>query len=221
MRILIAEDEPFVANSIASSLQAVGFVTDVVHDGEVAWFRGSTETYSAIILDLGLPRLDGISILKRWRAEGIQTPVLVLSARGTWAERVDGIDSGADDYLPKPYQMQEVVARLRALLRRAGGHSQSVLSAGNVEVDLKSRIVSVGGLMIHLTPLEFRLVHHLVIQPVGALAAGGRILSRLQDVSRPGNLLRGGAEDTVDDRDMGWMNQQHAAETIGASPLRG
>jgi DNA-binding response OmpR family regulator len=162
MRILIAEDEAFVANSIASSLQAVGFIVDVVHDGEEAWFRGSTETYAAIILDLGLPTLDGISILKRWRAEGIQTPVLVLSARGTWAERVDGIDSGADDYLPKPYQMQEVVARLRALLRRAGGHSQSVLTAGKVEVDLKARIVSVGGAMIQLTPLEFRLVHHLV-----------------------------------------------------------
>lgn len=162
MRILIAEDEAFVANSIASSLQAVGFIVDVVHDGEEAWFRGSTETYAAIILDLGLPTLDGISILKRWRAEGIQTPVLVLSARGTWAERVDGIDSGADDYLPKPYQMQEVVARLRALLRRAGGHSQSVLTAGKVEVDLKARIVSVSGAMIQLTPLEFRLVHHLV-----------------------------------------------------------
>ena len=162
MRILIAEDEAFVANSLASSLQAVGFVTDVVRDGEEAWFRGSTEPYAAIVLDLGLPNLDGISILKRWRAEGIQTPVLVLSARGTWAERVDGIDSGADDYLPKPYQIQEVVARLRALLRRAGGHSQSVLSLGKVEVDLKARIVSVAGSMIQLTPLEFRLVHHLV-----------------------------------------------------------
>lgn len=162
MRILIAEDEPFVASSIASSLQAVGYIVDVVHDGEEAWFRGSTENYAAIILDLGLPKLDGISILKRWRSEGIQTPVLVVSARGTWAERVDGIDSGADDYLPKPYQMQEVVARLRALLRRAGGHSQSILTAGKVEVDLKSRIVSVGGAMIQLTPLEFRLVHHLV-----------------------------------------------------------
>lgn len=162
MRILIAEDEPFVASSISSSLQAVGFVTDVVHDGEEAWFRGSTETYAAIILDLGLPKLDGISILKRWRAEGIQIPVLVLSARGSWAERVDGIDSGADDYLPKPYQMQEVVARLRALLRRAGGHSQSILTAGKVEVDLKARIVSVAGTMIQLTPLEFRLMHHLV-----------------------------------------------------------
>ncbi|MEO6607883.1 MAG: response regulator transcription factor [Aestuariivirga sp.] len=162
MRILIAEDEPFVASSIASSLQAVGYIVDVVHDGEEAWFRGSTENYAAVILDLGLPKLDGISILKRWRSEGIQTPVLVVSARGTWAERVDGIDSGADDYLPKPYQMQEVVARLRALLRRAGGHSQSILTAGKVEVDLKSRIVSVGGAMIQLTPLEFRLVHHLV-----------------------------------------------------------
>ena len=150
-----------MAKSLSTSLQANGFLVDVVHDGEEAWFRGSTESYSAIILDLGLPKLDGISILKRWRAEGIQTPVLVLSARGTWAERVDGIDSGADDYLPKPYQMQEVVARLRALLRRAVGHSQSLIKAGPVDVDVNARLVSVNGTMINLTPLEFRLVHHL------------------------------------------------------------
>ncbi len=161
MRILIAEDEVYVANSVASSLQTFGFLTDVVHDGETAWFRGSTENYAAIILDLGLPGLDGISVLKRWRAEGVQTPVLVLSARGSWAERVDGIDSGADDYLPKPYQIQEVVARLRALVRRAGGHSQSLITVGKVEIDLKARTVSVNSTIVQLTPLEFRLVHHL------------------------------------------------------------
>lgn len=161
MRVLIAEDEIYVANSVATSLQTFGFVTEVVHDGETAWFRGSTENYAAIVLDLGLPGLDGISVLKRWRAEGVETPVLVLSARGSWAERVDGIDSGADDYLPKPYQIQEVVARLRALLRRAGGHSQSVINVGKIEIDLKARLVSVDGRMVQLTPLEYRLINHL------------------------------------------------------------
>jgi two-component system, OmpR family, response regulator len=164
MRILIAEDEQIVANNIARTLQSFGYVSDIVDNGEDAWFRGSTENYSAIVLDLGLPKLDGITILKRWRAEGIVTPIVILSARGTWAERVEGIDSGADDYLPKPFQMQELVSRLRALMRRAGGHAQSVITAGPVQVDLRSRLITVNGIAANLTPLEFRLVHHLVME---------------------------------------------------------
>ena len=164
MRILIAEDEKIVAQNIAASVQALGFTADVVHDGTEAWFRGSTETYAAIILDLGLPSLDGISILKRWRAEGINVPVVVLSARGSWAERVDGIDSGADDYLPKPFQVQELVSRLRALLRRSNGHAQSAIDLGNLQIDLRTRLISVAGAIINLTPLEFRLVHFLALK---------------------------------------------------------
>jgi two-component system, OmpR family, response regulator len=173
MRILIAEDEPLVAKNIASMLRSSGYAPEIAADGEEAWFKGSTETYAAIVLDLGLPKLDGLSVLKRWRAEGINTPVVVLSARGSWSERVDGIDSGADDYLPKPFQMQELVARLRALLRRAGGQSQSIIETGDLQIDLRSQIISVAGEMKNLTPLEFRLVHFLVMQ-------NGRIVSQIE-----------------------------------------
>jgi two-component system, OmpR family, response regulator len=173
MRILIAEDEPLVAKNIASMLRSSGYAPEIAADGEEAWFKGSTETYAAIVLDLGLPKLDGLSVLKRWRAEGINTPVVVLSARGSWSERVDGIDSGADDYLPKPFQMQELVARLRALLRRAGGQAQSIIETGDLQIDLRSQIISVAGEMKNLTPLEFRLVHFLVMQ-------NGRIVSQIE-----------------------------------------
>jgi two-component system, OmpR family, response regulator len=164
MRILVAEDEPIVAKNIANILKSAGYVPEIAEDGEDAWFKGSTETYAAIILDLGLPKLDGISILKRWRNEGITTPVVVLSARGSWSERVEGIDNGADDYLPKPFQMQELLARLRAVLRRVGGQAQSVLDAGPLQIDLRSRLITVNGELANLTPLEFRLVHYLVLQ---------------------------------------------------------
>jgi two-component system OmpR family response regulator len=163
MRILICEDETIVAASVANAVSKAGFVPDVTHDGEDAWFRGSTEDYAAIVLDLGLPGLDGLSVLRRWRAEGRKTPVIILSARGTWAERVDGIDNGADDYLPKPFEMEELVARLRALLRRTGGLASSVLEVGSLRLDLKSGKTTLAGQQIELTPLEFRLVHHLAL----------------------------------------------------------
>jgi two-component system, OmpR family, response regulator len=170
MRILVAEDEVTVAQNIGRSLESFGYAPEYVYDGEDVWFKGSTENYAAIVLDIGLPNLDGITILKRWRSEGILTPVVILSARGTWAERVEGIDNGADDYLPKPFQMQELVSRLRALIRRSGGHAQSVIDAGPVQIDMRSRLITVDGNLANLTPLEFRLVHHLVIQ-------GGRVVS--------------------------------------------
>lgn len=163
MRVLVAEDEPKVAAGVAQALNGNGFVADMVHDGEQAWFKGSTEDYAAIILDLGLPNLDGLSVLRRWRSEGIATPVVVLSARGTWAERVDGIDSGADDYLPKPFEMEELLARLRAVLRRSGGLASSVLEVGPLRLDLKAGTTVLAGKSIELTPLEFRLLHHLAL----------------------------------------------------------
>ena len=164
MRILVVEDEQAIAKNIAESLRTAGLLPEIVHDGEEAWFKGSTETYSAVILDLGLPKLDGLTLMKRWRAEGLEMPILVLSARGTWSERVDGIDSGADDYLTKPFQMQELVARLRALLRRASGHSNSSLTLGPLHIDLRSRAVTVNSTLVALTPLEFRLLHFLALQ---------------------------------------------------------
>jgi two-component system OmpR family response regulator len=163
MRVLIAEDEATVSRAVAAAVAAAGFVADIAADGEDAWFRGSTEEYAAIILDLGLPGLDGLSVLRRWRAEERKTPVIILSARGTWAERVDGIDSGADDYLPKPFEMEELVARLRAIIRRSGGLAASVLEVGGLRLDLKAGKATLDGTQIELTPLEFRLLHHLAL----------------------------------------------------------
>ena len=162
MRVLIAEDELSVAGDIQRAVTPQGFVVTLSHDGEDAWFLGSTENFSAVVLDLGLPKLDGLSVLKRWRKEGIATPVIVLSARGTWAERVEGIDAGADDYLPKPFAMEELLARLRAITRRNGNIGASVVECGDLRLDLRTSSTSLRGAQINLTPLEFRLLHHLL-----------------------------------------------------------
>jgi two-component system, OmpR family, response regulator len=163
MRVLVAEDEMSVAKDVARAIAPQGFVATLSHDGEEAWFLGSTEEFSAIVLDLGLPSLDGLSILKRWRKEGISTPVIVLSARGTWAERVEGIDSGADDYLPKPFAMEELLARLRAITRRSSGVSTSIVENGEIRLDMRTSTTFRNGVQVNLTPLEFRLLHHLLV----------------------------------------------------------
>lgn len=162
MRVLVVEDELAVARDVARAIAPQGFVATLSHDGEDAWFLGSTEQFAAIVLDLGLPKLDGLSVLKRWRTEGITTPVIVLSARGTWAERVEGIDAGADDYLPKPFAMEELLARLRAITRRATGLSASVVDAGDLRLDLRTGSTYKNGVQVNLTPLEFRMLNHLV-----------------------------------------------------------
>jgi two-component system, OmpR family, response regulator len=162
MRVLIAEDEVAVAQDVARAITPQGFVPTLSHDGEDAWFLGSTEEFTAIVLDLGLPKLDGLSILKRWRKEDITTPVIVLSARGTWAERVEGIDAGADDYLPKPFAMEELLARLRAITRRTKSLSASVVEQGDLRLDLRTSSTFKSGAQVNLTPLEFRLLHHLL-----------------------------------------------------------
>ena len=161
MRVLIVEDEVRIAADLAEAVNAGGYVAEIVTDGEDAWFRGGTENYAAIILDLGLPKIDGITVLKRWRQEGIATPVLVLTARGAWTDRVDGIDAGADDYLPKPFRMEELMARLRALVRRSSGRAQPSIEIATVILDPRTRQVSVGGVPVVLTPLEFRLLNYL------------------------------------------------------------
>jgi two-component system, OmpR family, response regulator len=161
MRVLLVEDEAQIAAAVATALDGAGYATERIGDGETAWFRGETEDWDAIVLDLGLPRLDGLTVLRRWRAAGIATPVLVLSARGTWMERVDGIDAGADDYLPKPFQIEELLSRLSALVRRAGGHASAVIDIGDLRVDTRRMSVVVAGRPILLSPLEFRLVRYL------------------------------------------------------------
>ncbi len=171
MRVLLVEDDRRIAADIARALAASGYVVETVDDGEEAWFRGDTEDYGAVVLDLGLPKMDGLSVLKRWRASGRHMPVLILTARGSWAERVDGIDAGADDYLPKPFRMEELLSRLRAIVRRSSGQASSLVSVGDVTLDERQMKVSVRGVPIALSPLEYRLVAYLLMRR-------GRVISQ-------------------------------------------
>ena len=163
MRVLLAEDDRKISADVARALEAAGYVVEIVIDGEEAWFRGDTEDYGAAILDLGLPKLDGLSVLKRWRANGRRIPVLVLTARGSWAERVDGIDSGADDYLPKPFRIEELLARLRSIVRRSAGHASSVVSISDVVLDERQMKIFMRGDPMALSPLEYRAAAYLIL----------------------------------------------------------
>ncbi len=171
MRVLVVEDERRIAADIRVALQRAGWVSDLATDGEDAWFQAETQDYDAIILDLGLPRLDGLTVLKRLREAGVSTPVLILTARDSWREKVEGIDAGADDYLAKPFQMEELMARLRAITRRAAGVAESILRAGPVELDTRSRAVTVGSDVVPLSTLEYRLLVQLMMHR-------GRVLSQ-------------------------------------------
>jgi two-component system, OmpR family, response regulator len=162
MRILLAEDDRRIADGIAAALAMAGFAVEIQRDGEEAWFRGDTEEYDAIILDLGLPTLDGLTVLKRWRKANRAAPVLILTARGQWDERVEGIDAGADDYLTKPFRIEELVARMRALVRRAAGHASPVIEVNDIVLDTRQMRVSLRGQPVSLTPQEYRLVAYLM-----------------------------------------------------------
>jgi two-component system, OmpR family, response regulator len=162
LRILIAEDEAQLSRELASSLAQAGYAVDSAADGEKADFLAQTENYDAIVLDLGLPKIDGLTILRRWRDAGILVPVLILTARGSWSEKVRGIDTGADDYVAKPFRMEEVLARLRALIRRAAGHVNPELRSGSLVLDAGSAKVTVGGKTIRLTSHEFRVLSYLM-----------------------------------------------------------
>ncbi|CAA2154523.1 Virulence transcriptional regulatory protein PhoP [Methylobacterium brachiatum] len=190
MRVLVVEDEPRIAADVKAGLEQAGYVADVVEDGEAAWFRAETEPYDAMVLDLGLPRLDGLGVLRRLRAAEVALPVLILTARDGWRERVEGIDAGADDYLVKPFRMEELVARLRAILRRTAGHASPVLRAGDVELDTRSRAVSVAGRPTELTALEYRLLAFLLHRQ-GQVVPAGEVLDHLHGVGteREANAL--------------------------------
>jgi len=162
MRILIVEDDPRISDDIRRTLITSGYTVDTAADGEAAWFLGDTEDYDAIILDLGLPKLDGLAVLKRWRISSNHTPILILSARGTWSERVEGINAGADDYLPKPFEMEELLARLRAIVRRSTGNSSPVIEIGPVRLDERQMRLCIRGVPVKLTPLEYRAVSYLM-----------------------------------------------------------
>lgn len=178
MRALVVEDDRAIAASIAAALRASGFLAEVVADGEAAWRRGGDEAFDVVVLDLGLPGLDGLSVLKRWRAEGRRFPVIVLSARGSWTEKVEGIEAGADDYMAKPFEPGELVARVRGLIRRAAGHAEATLRFGRLSLDPHRQTVSLDGLPLRLSPLEYRLLDVLAHQP-GRPVPSGEIAERL------------------------------------------
>ncbi len=162
MRLLIVEDEPTLLLQLDEGLQAAGYVVDLADNGIHAHHLGDTEAYDAVVLDLGLPRMDGLSVLRKWRAAGRNMPVLVLTARDGWSEKVAGIDAGADDYLSKPFHMEELLARLRALIRRAGGHASAELVCGPLSLDTRNSRVTLAGQALSLTSHEYRVLAYLM-----------------------------------------------------------
>lgn len=162
MRILLIEDDDGIAANLQAALEHAGFLVEREKDGEIGWFRGDSENFDAVVLDLGLPVVDGLTILKRWRKAGRAMPVLVLTARGNWDERVEGIDAGADDYMAKPFRVEELLARVRALLRRAAGLASPVIEVGDIALDTRVMRVARNGIPVSLSPLEYRLVAYLM-----------------------------------------------------------
>jgi two-component system OmpR family response regulator len=190
MRLLVVEDDRDLARQLEATLREAGYVVDVAQDGEEGHFLGDTEPYDAVVLDLGLPKLDGMSVLEKWRRDGRAMPVLILTARNRWSEKVAGFDAGADDYVTKPFQAEEVLARIRALLRRAAGHATAELSCGPLMVDTRTARVTVHGNPIKLTSQEYRLLSYLIHHK-------GKVISRTeltehlydQDFDRDSNTI--------------------------------
>lgn len=170
MQVLLVEDETIVARALSEALRKSGLAVDLAQDGEEAWYMAGTGQYAAIVLDIGLPRIDGLTVMKRLRSEGVATPILILSARGSWPERVAGINSGADDYLPKPFETEELLARVHGLIRRSTGNAAATLGAAGLELDPASATVTINGQPVELTQMEYRLLFHLV-------TSGGKVIS--------------------------------------------
>jgi two-component system OmpR family response regulator len=162
VRILVVEDEALLSRQLVNVLTDAGYAVDAASDGERADFLVHTEAYDAVILDLGLPKTDGMTLLRRWREAHIGVPVLVLTARASWHEKVQGIDGGADDYVGKPFRMEEVLARVRALIRRAGGTSSAELRCGTLLLDTRVARVTVDGAPVRLTSHELRVLSYLM-----------------------------------------------------------
>ena len=190
MRVLIVEDEPTLAKQLKTALEGAGYAVDHAADGEDGHYLGSTEAYDAVILDLGLPEIDGLTVLDRWRKEGRTTPVLLLTARDSWSDKVAGLDAGADDYLAKPFQTEELIARLRALIRRATGNASSELIAGDVRLDTRSGRVTLAGDPVKLTAQEFKLLSYLMHNK-GKMVSRTELIEHIydQDFDRDSNTI--------------------------------
>jgi two-component system OmpR family response regulator len=190
LRLLVVEDDPDLNRQLTTALTDAGYVVDRAFDGEEGHHLGDTEPYDAIILDIGLPKMDGISVLESWRRNGRMMPVLMLTARDRWSDKVQGFDAGADDYVAKPFHLEEVLARLRALLRRSVGHAKSEFTCGPVRLDTRTNRVSVDGNRVNLTSHEYRLLEYLMHH-------NGRVVSRTelvehlydQDFDRDSNTI--------------------------------
>jgi two-component system OmpR family response regulator len=190
MRILVVEDDPGIAGQLVRALEDGGYTVDQASDGEEGHFLGDTEPYDAVVLDLGLPVLDGITVLERWRSDGKTMPVLILTARDRWREKVAGFDAGADDYVAKPFQMEELLARLRALIRRSAGLASAVIECGPLAIDTRAARVSLNGEQVKLTGHEYKLIAYLAHEQ-------GRVVSRTeltehiydQDFDRDSNTI--------------------------------
>lgn len=190
MRLLVVEDDKDLNRQIVAALSQAGYAVDRAFDGEEGWFLGDTEPYDAVVLDLGLPKKDGIAVLSEWRRAGRNMPVLILTARDGWSEKVKGFDAGADDYVAKPFHIEEILARLRALLRRAAGHATSELQCGPVHLDTRTGRVSVDGNPVKLTSHEFRLLSYLM-HHAGRIVSRTEIVEHLyeQDFDRDSNTI--------------------------------
>jgi two-component system, OmpR family, response regulator len=190
MRILVVEDDTNLNRQIKDALTEGGYAVDVAFDGEEGHFLGETEPYDAVILDIGLPQMDGLSVLEEWRRAGKSMPVLLLTARDRWSDKVQGIDAGADDYVAKPFHMEELLARLRALVRRAAGHASNEITAGPVRLDVKAGKVTVDGQAIKLTSHELRLLSYLMHHK-GKVVSRTELTEHLydQDFDRDSNTI--------------------------------
>ncbi len=190
MRLLVVEDDKDLNRQVVAALEQAGYAVDRAYDGEEGWFLGDTEPYDAIVLDIGLPKKDGVRVLEEWRKAGRKTPVLMLTARDRWSDKVQAFDAGADDYVAKPFHMEEVLARLRALVRRAAGHATSDLVCGPISLDTKGSRVAVDGNPIRLTSHEFRLLSYLM-HHVGRVVSRGELVEHIydQDFDRDSNTI--------------------------------
>ena len=190
MRLLVVEDDPILGDQLRAALIDQGYAVDLSRDGLDGYHLSASEPYVAVVLDLGLPEMDGLTVLKKWREAGIDVPVIALTARSGWSDKVEGIDAGADDYLGKPFQMDELSARLRALIRRSAGHASNEVRAGQVAIDTKVQRVTLDGMPVKLTALEYRTLAFLFLRK-GMTVSRAELIEHIyaQDFGRDSNTV--------------------------------